>query len=496
LDLEKYRALFLEEATEYLAEMSRSLLDLEKDAAAGEAIETVFRAAHSIKSMASSLEYVSIAELAHRLEDRMESVRADGRVGSADDLVLLFRGLEGLEGMVTAVRKTGEPPPGDLELLAALDPATSHSGDPPPKKAPESGGEAPPARPTASSSPSGADTPNAPSPPPSVRVRTDNLDRFLSSVGEVILSSSQLRTAAAGGGLPARPAISEGFDRMERVVGELQRRALALRTTPLLRVVEMLPRVAREVGRRAGKRVEMEIEGAELELDRAILDRLADPLAHLVRNAVDHGIETPEERRAAGKPEAGRIEIAARRVKDSIRITVSDDGRGIDLDAVRERAVAAGLLHPDLAEDLPPEELVAFVFKSGLSTAEAVSDVSGRGVGMDVVKNTIEALGGHLEIATERGRGTTTALLVPITAAVQRVLLVQSGEETVAIPIAKVDRLMEVGAEEIEQAGSEAFVLVDDEPLLVLDLAACLVWSAPPDRCERGDARPAGGAAG
>jgi two-component system chemotaxis sensor kinase CheA len=316
-----------------------------------------------------------------------------------------------------------------------------------------------------------------------VRVRTETLDRFLSSVGEVILSTSQLRGAA--GSLASRAHIRSGFDRVERVVGELQRRAVALRTTPLLRVIETLPRVARDVAQRTGKRVEVELAGAELELDRSILDRLADPLSHLVRNAVDHGIEPPRERVACGKPEVGRIEIAARRDRDAIRIAVSDDGRGIDLDAVRARAVADGLVHPDLADTLPNEEIAALVFRAGLTTAESVSEISGRGVGMDAVKTTIESLGGHIEIATEPGRGTSTALVVPVSAAVQRVLLVASGGETVAIPIAKVERLLEVAEGEIEEAGSEAFVMVDDEPLLALDLADCLGWEPVKTKRER-----------
>ncbi len=318
-----------------------------------------------------------------------------------------------------------------------------------------------------------------------MRVRTETLDRFLSSVGEVILSTSQLRNAAASSGLPARPAVANGFDRMERVVGELQRRALALRTTPLLRVIETLPRVARDIAQRTGRRVEVEIDGAELELDRSILDRLADPLGHLVRNAVDHGLELPAERRAAAKPEVGRIEIAARRERDSIRIAVSDDGRGIDLERVRSRAVEAGLLHPDLADDLPPHEIAALVFHPGLSTAAQISEISGRGVGMDAVKTTIESLGGHIEIATEPGRGTSTALVVPITAAVQRVLVVRVAGEPVAIPIAKVERLIELPAEDIEVAGHESFAMVDDEPLAVLDLGSCVGWESAPDAGRR-----------
>lgn len=315
-----------------------------------------------------------------------------------------------------------------------------------------------------------------------MRVRTETLDRFLSSVGEVILTSSQLRTTAEQeeAGRSAHAEISAGFDRMDRAVGDLQRRALSLRTAPLLRVVDTLPRMAREIARDLGKQVEVELRGAELELDRSILDRLNDPLVHLVRNAVDHGLETPEVRREGGKPPAGRVVVDARREKDTIRISVTDDGRGIDLEGVLARAVEQGLVHEDLAEDLPADEIAALVFRPGLSTAGSVSRVSGRGVGMDAVKATIEALGGKVELASRPGLGTTTTLVVPITAAVQRVLLVGIGDETVAIPIAKVERVIEVASGSIERAGREQFTLVDEEPVLVLDLAERLGLPAAP----------------
>jgi two-component system chemotaxis sensor kinase CheA len=268
---------------------------------------------------------------------------------------------------------------------------------------------------------------------------------------------------------------------MDRVVGELQLRALDLRTTPLLRIVEPLPRMARDVAQQIGKRVEVEIHGGELELDRSILDRLSDPIVHLLRNAVDHGIEAPEVRRAAGKPESGRIAIDARREKDSIRITVSDDGSGMDLEAVRTRAVEAGLVHRDIAEDLPAEQLAAFIFHPGFSTAESVSEISGRGVGMDAVRATIESLGGSLEFVTERERGTATTLIVPITAAVQRVLLLGVGDQTVALPIARVERIVELPAQSIETSGRESFTLIDDDPVPVLRLAAHLALEPAPD---------------
>jgi two-component system chemotaxis sensor kinase CheA len=321
-----------------------------------------------------------------------------------------------------------------------------------------------------------------PRPPPSIRVPNETLDRFLSTVGEVILTSSQLRTAAETGA--ADPRLAGGLDQMDRVVGELKRRALALRTTPLLRVMENLPRVAREVATRTGKQVEVVLAGAELELDRSILDRLYDPLVHLVRNAVDHGLEDPATRSAAGKAEVGLLRIEATREKDAIRIAVADDGGGLNLDALRERAVAAGLLHPDLAPELPAAELAELAFHPGLSTARQVSDISGRGVGMDAVRTTLESLGGSIALETRPGAGTVALLRVPIAAAVQRALLVGLGDEVVAIPISKVERVTELSAEAIEASAGECFALLDDEPVPVLDLAGRLGWQA----------RPAGGA--
>jgi two-component system chemotaxis sensor kinase CheA len=324
---------------------------------------------------------------------------------------------------------------------------------------------------------------DAPTPPPSVRVNTETLDRFLGTVGEVILNSSQLRTEASVGS-DDRRGLSVGLDRMDRVVGELQRRALELRTTPLLRIVEPLPRLARELAQRLDKRVEFEMDGVEIEVDRSILDRLSDPLVHLVRNAVDHGIEHPDTRTAAGKPAVGRLSITARRAKDSIHIEVSDDGAGMDLEAIRERAVSAGIVLRDLAEDLTPEQLAALVFRPGLSTAETVSEISGRGVGMDAVRATIESLGGQVEIKTERGQGATTTLIVPITAAVQRVILLAVSGETVAIPVAKVARIIEVKSEEIERSGRDGFTLVEDIPVPVIALAERLALPPPKPRSQ------------
>ena len=293
-----------------------------------------------------------------------------------------------------------------------------------------------------------------------------------------------VRTAAESDRADEAAQLAVGLDHRDRVVGEMQQRALDLRTTPLLRIVEPLPRMARDVAQQSGKRVEVEVRGGELELDRSILDRLSDPIVHLLRNAVDHGIEAPEIRRAAGKPESGRIAIDARREKDSIRIAVSDDGAGMDLEAVCARAVEARLVHRDIAEDLPAEQLAAFIFHPGFSTAKSVSEISGRGVGMDAVRATIESRGGQVEIATRRGCGTTTTMVVPITAAVQRVILLGVSGETVAVPVTKVERIIEVEADAIERSGNEAFTLVEDEPVAVFQLAEYLCLPPPQPKAQ------------
>ncbi|MEE2663046.1 MAG: chemotaxis protein CheW [Myxococcota bacterium] len=467
LDMAKYRALFLDEATEYLAEISSALIELEKDPTAVESIDLVFRMAHSIKSMAASVGHEAIANVAHALEDRMESVRSAGRLAGDDGLSELFRSLESLERMLAAVRAGDRPVVDSKPALVASLRAVARSGDSSRKKSPEL---EPPGPGEARRDGELARDAELALPPKltSVRVSTESLDRFLGAVGEVILSTNQLRTAATG--LAANADLAAGFDRVERRVGELQRRVLDLRTTPLQRVMDAMPRAARQLAEATGKRVDVEIRGAELELDRSILDRLSDPLLHLVRNAIDHGLETPDVRLAAGKDPVGRLVIEARREKESIRIEVRDDGVGVDLERVRARAVETGLLHPDLAEDLPPDEIAEFVFRPGLSTASAVSGISGRGVGMDAVRARIESLGGFVELRTEKGAGTATTLGVPITAAVQRVLLVRVGGQRVALPIGKLERILELDASALERSRSECFVLVDDEPLPVIEL--------------------------
>lgn len=300
-------------------------------------------------------------------------------------------------------------------------------------------------------------------------------------MGEVVLASGQLREAARSGGSPDAPRLASGLDRMDRVLSDLERRARELRTAPLLRVTEKLPRIARELGISLGKRVRLELADVALELDRSILDRLADPLLHLVRNAVAHGIETPAERRRRGKDETGTIRVEARRERDSVEIVVVDDGAGLDVEAVRGQAVARGLLAKDLAEDLPPGEVARLAFHPGLTTAAGVSGLAGRGVGLGAVLATLQSLGGRVDLLSEPGKGLTVLLRVPLSAAVQQVILVGVGSERIALPIGRVERVEEVETARLERTEREAFVLIDGVPLPLLDLAQLLRIAAAPE---------------
>jgi two-component system chemotaxis sensor kinase CheA len=255
--------------------------------------------------------------------------------------------------------------------------------------------------------------------------------------------------------------------------------------TPLAVVTERLPRAARDVARKVGKQAEVEIEGAEIEIDRAILDELGDPLVHVIRNAVDHGLEAPDARQLAGKPTTGRVSVRARRERDRVILEIADDGRGMDPARLRAAAVARGALRPEAAAALGDREALQLACLPGISTAEAVTDVSGRGVGLDVVKKVVETLGGTLEIDSARGQGTRFTFRLPLTVAVQPVLLVRVGEEVLGLPITKVHGAAQVQLSRLDRSRGAPVLPVGDGLVPVHDLAHLLGFPEPTARGER-----------
>ncbi len=323
--------------------------------------------------------------------------------------------------------------------------------------------------------------PGAPAPEQArtVRVRTEILDGFVDAVGELLLATARIREIGRALPVAHRPPLEEGVDRLHAIVKELHDKVMAVRMTPLATITERLPRAARDVARRLGRQVEVEVRGAEIELDRAILEELSDPLLHVLRNAVDHGIEPPHLRLLAGKPATGRITLMARRDRDRVILELADDGKGMDPARLREAAVTRGQLGADEAAALSDREALLLACLPGVSTADQVTDVSGRGVGLDAVKRTVEAVGGALELDSAPGVGSRVLLRLPLTVAVQPVLLVRVGDEVLGLPIAKVHGAAQVSFGGLDRSRGGPILPYDGELVPVHDLSALLGF--PPD---------------
>jgi len=295
---------------------------------------------------------------------------------------------------------------------------------------------------------------------PSRHIRVDlrRLDGLMDLIGELITVRGRLNQLAAE---RRDPAVDDVAIQVSRLSADLQAEILQARMTPVWQVFDRFPRLVRDVARELGKQVAFRVEGKEIELDRAILDELGDPLMHLLRNAVDHGIEPPAERRRRGKPPEGEIVLTALRERASVTITVADDGRGVDRRRILERAQREGMVDAH-ADALTDEQLLRVLARPGFSTAEAVTSVSGRGVGIDVAMTRIRALGGTIDIRSELGKGTTFVLRLPVTLAIVRAIMASVGPERYALPLTYVAETVELGTVTTTMVeGREAIVLRD-----------------------------------
>ncbi|HEX8242369.1 MAG TPA: chemotaxis protein CheA, partial [Longimicrobium sp.] len=315
-----------------------------------------------------------------------------------------------------------------------------------------------------------------------IRVDLRRLDALMNQVGELVIARDRLRRLVAYDD----PELAETVDQASRLIGELQDEIMRARLAPVSQVFDRFPRLVRDAARSLGKKVDFVIEGKEIELDRSMLDEIGDPLVHLLRNALDHGIEAPAERRAHGKPETGTLRLSAMRERSRIIIRVEDDGRGIQRDRVLAKAVQNALIGMNDAPVLPDEEVYRLLTRPGFSTAETVTDVSGRGVGLDVVATRVRALGGMLEIASEPGRATSMTLQLPQTLAIVRALLVQQSGETYALPLTHVGETVHLLADEVGTVKGKSVAFLRDEVIPLLGLRQILGTNGtPPDRQKR-----------
>ncbi len=299
-----------------------------------------------------------------------------------------------------------------------------------------------------------------------IRIDLARLDVLMKLAGELVVARNRLVELARAS---TDPELGQVGERISRLVGAVQSEVLEARLTPVREVFDRFPRVVRDLARDLGRQVRLEVEGGDIELDRAVLDEVADPLVHLVRNAIDHGIEAPRERVKAGKAAEGRLRLSASRERNSVAIRVADDGRGIDRSKILAKAKADGLVDA-AAETLADDQLLRILSRSGFSTAAVVSGVSGRGVGVDVVMTRIRQLGGAVELVTEAGQGTAFVLRVPLTLAIVRSLLVQVGAERYVVPLNYVSETIEFSATPITALGDREALVIREQPVPTVHL--------------------------
>jgi len=524
MDLAAFHQQFREEAAENVRVLQDGLLALETEADAGQrraTVDRIFRAMHTIKGSARVLGFEPISRLAHALENLLGELRQERRVFDRPLADALLRGGDAILALSDAA-VGGRAPPLDVEALIASLPASAGAAAAPPTAA------APVIAPPETH-------PVAPAAPPrvaqqTVRVRVDRLDRMLNLAGELVVSQQMLanhadelralqatverqlqalsqleaelsrlrfspmqrqaidRPLAAAREAGARAAVlvqrqAERFSRHtgqhELLVRDLEQEVMAARLLPIATVFGGLPRAVRDLAQATGKQVRLSVHGETVELDRKVLEAIADPLLHLVRNALDHGIEMPEERQAAGKAPQGHLTVRAEAAGSEVRVVVTDDGRGIAPQHLREQAVRQGLVSAESAAHLPDHEALDLIFVPGFSTASVITDISGRGVGMDVVRQNLAELGGRVEVESQPGLGTSVTLVLPLTLVTTRILLVRVGRDSFALPASACRGVVWVDRQQVQSLEGQPIVEHEGRTVAVRHLAELLGTEAP-----------------
>lgn len=550
IDLKQFQAAFFEEAAEHLAEMERLLVELDPSAADGEAVNAIFRAAHSIKGGANMFALAEIGGVTHEMETVLDAARrgklqltramvdaalrgcdflreaiAQGRAGRPADAARAA-------GVVAQLREMSDVKPQATQRLALQWPARSKRDAKKIKKlvadvarlvkldagqlaalqaALAADGKAELALPAGADAGRikeslgfvlpdecitlpGGDTgsdfgffeDNLPAPKPkpaepaakpapaadnvSIRVHADKIDRLINLTGELMIGYSMVRNGigAAGGSDHLGMALAT----VERNIRELQEAALSIRMIPIAGVFARFPRLVHDLSAQLGKKAELRIEGETTELDRGLVEKLIDPLTHLIRNSLDHGIEAPKAREAAGKSARGIIWLRASHESGSVVIEVADDGAGLSRDRILKRAGEQGLRADESMSDLAVWELI---FAPGFSTAAEVSDVSGRGVGMDVVRRNVRALGGQVEISSRPGEGTRTVVRLPLTLAIMDGMELAVGDEVYIAPLSAIVESLRPAPGDLKSIANDSLVLhLRGEIMPVLSLAKTL----------------------
>ncbi|MBE7542552.1 MAG: chemotaxis protein CheA [Bryobacteraceae bacterium] len=462
---------FLLEAREHLTNIEARLLEIEQGTTSEETINSTFRSFHTIKGLAGFLDFAVLQEVSHEVETlldrarsgelRLTPQRVDVILAASDYLALWLGQIE-----ASARGQQSPEPQAPDELVARVRQALEESGTQDPAAGPE--GSAMEAG-EASTEVRQAEGGGARVAASLVKVETGKLEYLVDMVGELVIAQSMLRHNPDLEGVKT-PRVQRDITHLARVTAEVQKTAMAMRMVPIGQLFRRMSRLVRDLARKSGKQAELDLFGEDVELDRSIVEEIADPLVHMLRNSMDHGLEGPEERVAAGKPPVGRVRLSAWHQAGQIVIEIRDDGRGLNRERILEKARNRGLIGID--EALSDSEVWQLIFHPGFSTAEKVTDVSGRGVGMDVVRRHVEKLRGRVEIDTTPGAGTVFLVKVPLTLAIIDGLVVHVGEDRFIVPIYSVREIFKPAPESIFTVeGRGEMALVRERLLPVVRLA-------------------------
>ncbi len=443
-DLSQFRDLFVDEGRQYLQTLNQSLLALEQTPSNLGLVEEMFRAAHSLKGGAATMGYDLLSELAHEAEDVLDHVRHDRWPLTAPVVELLFAALDVLQLLVDDVA-ADRPHTADVAgMLSRL-------------RTPPAETDSVPAATPKVARPATAER----SQPQTTVIRVDlrHVDRLFNIVAEMVIHRSLLARLGRRHGLGD---LTDALQVHNRLLAQLRDAVLAMRMVPVNQVFDRFPRMVRDLLKAQGKEAQLVIEGAEVEMDRTALEALNDPLVHLLRNAVDHGLENPAERAAAGKPPAGMLHLTARRERESVIIELSDDGKGMDPQQIAAAAVEWRIITQEQAGEMSDRQILELICQPGFSLSREVTSISGRGVGMGVVREQVESLRGTLEIETRPGRGTTFRLKLPVMLALVNAMLIRLGNEQYALPLTRVERIIELDQVLVEQVGQRRVMSVQE----------------------------------
>ena len=462
---------FMAEAREHLASLAEGLLALESDGKSPVtgAIDPLFRATHSVKGSAGFLGFRGLERLAHATETLLDGLRKGTVTPDQAVTDLLLRVTDRLRAAVEALPADTAAAHDDL-IQKIQNIIITGRLDAPAKAAPGAGTATLKSQPTVEPPPPPADAQGSER-SATIRVPVEVIDRLMNLASELVLARNQaLETLVT----PADARGRQLLQRINSVTTDLQQAVMLTRMQPVGTVFNRFPRMVRDLARSLGKRIHLAVTGSEVELDKSVLEKLADPLNHLVRNACDHGLEPPANRLASGKTEVANLELSARQEGGQILVRVADDGRGIDPGRVKAKALEKGLVGPQDLDGLTDSQAQALILTPGFSTAEKVTDISGRGVGLDVVKTNLESIGGTLQIDSIPGQGTTFSLRLPLTLAIIPALVVRVSGERVCIPQRELLELVSAANLRARPMGGRFVVELRGQPLETIHLGKVL----------------------